>query len=85
MLVEVNASSSWREEGEGVFIPLSQKLAVTAQRSGTSVTNAELPQGVRNFRKPWQQHTKGFWKRHFGVRTKPKGTLIGYKEQFEHF
>jgi len=36
---------------EGLFILNSQKLAVTAQMSGTSGHRAELPEILRNFRK----------------------------------
>src|SRR6266542_2801248 len=47
----MNSSSSCRQVGEGLFIHNSQKLAVTAQMSGTSGESPELPENLRNFRK----------------------------------
>ena len=51
---KINEVSSWREEGEGVFIPLSQKLAVTAKSSGSSGTCPKLPD-LQNFRIDFRQ------------------------------
>jgi len=47
----MNSSSSCRQVEEGVFILNSQKLAVTAQMSGTSGQCPELPDTERNFRR----------------------------------
>ena len=81
----MNSSSSCRQVEEGLFILNSQKLAVTAQMSGTSGHRAELPENLRNFRKtsgtsgPDSSDTlKGFAKT-FGVRAKLLEPLIGYK------
>jgi len=50
-LVEKNVSSNCRQVEEDLFILSFQKLAVTAQMSGTSGHRAELPENLRNFRK----------------------------------
>src|SRR6266540_3960950 len=47
----MNSSSSCRQVEEGLFKLNSQKLAVTAQMSGTSRQCPELPDIERNFRR----------------------------------
>ena len=47
----MNSSSSCRQVEEGLFKLNSQKLAVTAQMSGTSRQCSELPDTERNFRR----------------------------------
>jgi len=89
-LVKINVNSSCKEVEEGLFIPSSQKLAVTAKMSETSGQTAELPDKVRNF---WRKGgTSGespelldlpaaaylkVLRKHFCVRAKPLDTLIG--------
>ena len=68
----MNSSSSCRQVGEGLFIHNSQKLAVTAQMSGTSGHRAELPDLTA------ATHLKVLQK-YFGVRAKLLEPLIGYK------
>jgi len=88
----MNSSSSCRQVEEGLFILNSQKLAVTAQMSGTSGQCPELPDTERNFQRisgtsenppelpdlTAATHLKVLQK-HFGVRAKLLEPLIGYK------
>ena len=79
-----------KEVEEGLFIPSSQKLAVTAKISGTSGQTAELPDKVRNFRRKGRTFEESpelldlsaaahleVLQKHFCVRAKPLDTLIG--------
>ena len=59
-----------RKEKKGLLYPALREIAVTVQMSGTSEQRAELPD------QPGTSTLKVLQK-HFGVRAKPLGTLIG--------